>query len=56
MIRWGYILWKKITYCSIFFEMRLILEPQMIRLAAIRGTDEEIIHIQKAYEQVMRKK
>jgi DNA-binding FadR family transcriptional regulator len=38
-----------------FFEMRLILEPQMIRLAAIRGTDEDLHRIEKAYEEVCEK-
>ncbi len=37
---------------SHFFEMRLIVEPQMAEIAAIRGTDEEIELIRKAYEHV----
>lgn len=35
-----------------FFEMRLIVEPQMAEIAAIRGTTEEIELIRKAYEHV----
>lgn len=37
---------------SHFFEMRLIVEPQMAEIAAIRSTDEEINLIRKAYEHV----
>ena len=33
-------------------EMRLIVEPQMAEIAAIRGTDEEIAKIREAYEHV----
>lgn len=35
-----------------FFEMRLIIEPQIAQLAAIRATEEDIKKIKKAYEQV----
>lgn len=35
-----------------FFEMRLILEPQMIELAILRGTKEDIKNIEKAYHEV----
>lgn len=37
---------------SHFFEMRLIVEPQMAEIAALRATDEEIDLIRKAYEHV----
>lgn len=37
---------------SHFFEVRLIVEPQMAEIAAIRGTEEEISLIRKAYEHV----
>ncbi len=38
-----------------FFEMRLILEPQMIRLAVERGTEKDIEEIKIAYEEVCQK-
>lgn len=37
---------------SHFFEMRLIVEPQMAEIAANRATDEEINLIRRAYEHV----
>ncbi|MCT4598037.1 MAG: FadR family transcriptional regulator [Vallitalea sp.] len=35
-----------------FFEMRIIIEPQIAELAAIRATEKDIMKIKKAYEQV----
>lgn len=37
---------------SHFFEVRLLVEPQMAEFAAIRATDEEINSIRAAYEKV----
>lgn len=36
-----------------FFEMRLILEPQMIRIATIRGTEADFLRIETAYREVI---
>lgn len=35
-----------------FFEMRLIIEPQMVKLAILRGKDEDFEDIHMAYEAV----
>lgn len=35
-----------------FFEVRLVVEPQMAELATIRATDEEIAEIKEAYNEV----
>lgn len=37
-----------------FFEVRLIIEPQMIALAVKRGTDSDLQAIQKAFDEVKR--
>ena len=35
-----------------FYEVRLVVEPQMAEMAALRATDNELAEIRKAYEEV----
>lgn len=35
-----------------FYEVRLVVEPQMAQMAALRATDDELAEIRKAYEEV----
>lgn len=35
-----------------FYEVRLVVEPQMAEMAALRATDQELAEIRKAYEEV----
>jgi len=36
-----------------FFEMRMLIEPQMVAIAVVRGTDKEIRAIESAYDDVV---
>lgn len=35
-----------------FYEVRLVVEPQMAQMASLRATDEELSEIRRAYEEV----